>query len=234
MHRLGSWTGEPVRIVDAAVLEGDLRMDIKDDPDAPREAALFINARSQAVRIPARWRFPGDRVRISRDGERLILEPIRAPGLLDHLSEHLGPMPKGDAFEPFRGPLLIDGSSLAAIVKAESWEPHLIRLAKSSVDLAIDEVSVVQLRGAITRPKHLHLVGRMEELLGVVPILPRSADLGDVVMRIAADPTESGEDRDAGTPWIAAQAMAAGRTVLTRLPERYRGIDGLQIEVFDA
>ncbi len=37
---------------------------------------LFRNNCSQAVRIPAEFALPGDRVRISRDGDRLIPEPI--------------------------------------------------------------------------------------------------------------------------------------------------------------
>ena len=51
-----------------------------------REARLFRNNRSQAVRIPADWEMPGDRVVIRRDGERLILEPQRARGLLGLLA----------------------------------------------------------------------------------------------------------------------------------------------------
>ena len=51
-----------------------------------REARLFRNNRSQAVRIPADFELPGDRVLIRRDGERLILEPLRARGLLGLLS----------------------------------------------------------------------------------------------------------------------------------------------------
>ena len=46
-----------------------------------REAKLFRNNRSQAVRIPADFELPGDRVLIRRDGERLILEPVRSRGL---------------------------------------------------------------------------------------------------------------------------------------------------------
>ncbi len=48
----------------------------------PREARLFRNNRSQAVRIPAEFELPGDRVLISRDGDRLIIEPVRAKGLV--------------------------------------------------------------------------------------------------------------------------------------------------------
>lgn len=46
------------------------------DPKLTREAKLFRNNRSQAVRIPADWEFAGDRVRLTRDGDRLILEPV--------------------------------------------------------------------------------------------------------------------------------------------------------------
>lgn len=51
----------------------------------PREAKLFRNNKSQAVRIPADFELPGDRVMIHRDGERLIIEPVHRKNLLDVL-----------------------------------------------------------------------------------------------------------------------------------------------------
>ena len=53
-------------------------------PAAPqrKEVRLFRNNRSQAVRIPAEFELPGESVFISRDGDRLIIEPIRKKGLL--------------------------------------------------------------------------------------------------------------------------------------------------------
>jgi antitoxin VapB len=59
----------------------------------PREAKLFRNNKSQAVRIPADFEFPGDRVMIYRDGDRLIIEPVRGKNLLERLAalEPLGP-----------------------------------------------------------------------------------------------------------------------------------------------
>ncbi|MBV8034029.1 antitoxin [Roseateles sp.] len=45
----------------------------------PREAKLFRNNRSQAVRIPAEFELQGDRVLIHREGGRLIIEPIAKP-----------------------------------------------------------------------------------------------------------------------------------------------------------
>jgi len=39
-------------------------------------AKLFTHGRSQAVRLPKEFRFEGKEVRISKVGERVILEPI--------------------------------------------------------------------------------------------------------------------------------------------------------------
>jgi antitoxin VapB len=41
-------------------------------------AKLFINGRSQAVRLPKEFRFPGDKVRIRRQGDGVLLEPMIA------------------------------------------------------------------------------------------------------------------------------------------------------------
>jgi antitoxin VapB len=41
-----------------------------------RHAKLFMNGRSQAVRLPREFRMPGSEVRIRREGELVILEPI--------------------------------------------------------------------------------------------------------------------------------------------------------------
>lgn len=54
----------------------------------PKEAKLFRNNRSQAVRIPVEFEFPGDRVLIRRDGSRLIIEPVSRPtNLVELLAE---------------------------------------------------------------------------------------------------------------------------------------------------
>ena len=45
----------------------------------PKEVKLFRNNRSQAVRIPAEFELPGDRVLIHREGNKLIIEPVTKP-----------------------------------------------------------------------------------------------------------------------------------------------------------
>ena len=39
-------------------------------------AKIFKNGRSQAVRIPRRYRFEGNEVKIWKEGSRIILEPL--------------------------------------------------------------------------------------------------------------------------------------------------------------
>lgn len=48
---------------------------------APRRVRLFRNNRNQAIRIPVEFELPGDEAIISRDGNRLIIEPTHPKGL---------------------------------------------------------------------------------------------------------------------------------------------------------
>lgn len=75
------------------------------DQTPPREAKLFRNNKSQAVRIPADFELPGDRVLIRRDGEKLILEPVRRKNLLEILAD-LKPLGPEDAFPDIDDTLL--------------------------------------------------------------------------------------------------------------------------------
>jgi antitoxin VapB len=58
-----------------------------------REAKLFRNNRSQAVRIPAEFEFPGSRVLIHKEGNKLIIEPEPKADLVETLKKliPLGP-----------------------------------------------------------------------------------------------------------------------------------------------
>ncbi len=70
-----------------------------------REAKLFRNNKSQAVRIPADFELPGDRVNIYRDGNRLIIEPAPRKNLLEVLAG-LDPLGPEDQFPDVDGTLL--------------------------------------------------------------------------------------------------------------------------------
>ena len=77
----------------------------------PQTAKLFMNGRSQAVRLPAEFRFPGREVLIEREGDAVVLRakpegwddffarPSRVPD--DFLAEREDPAPEDR--ELFRG-----------------------------------------------------------------------------------------------------------------------------------
>ena len=47
-----------------------------------RHVRLFRNGRNQAVRIPVEFELPGDEAIMHRDGDRLVIEPVRRRGLI--------------------------------------------------------------------------------------------------------------------------------------------------------
>jgi antitoxin VapB len=47
-----------------------------------RHVKLFRNGRNQAVRIPVEFELPGDEAIMHRDGDRLVIEPVRKRGVL--------------------------------------------------------------------------------------------------------------------------------------------------------
>jgi antitoxin VapB len=47
-----------------------------------RHVRLFRNGRNQAVRIPVEFELPGTEAIMHRDGDRLVIEPVRRRGLV--------------------------------------------------------------------------------------------------------------------------------------------------------
>jgi antitoxin VapB len=58
-----------------------------------RHVRLFRNGRNQAVRIPVEFELPGSDAVMFRDGERLVIEPMRKRGLTA-LLDSWEPMPE--------------------------------------------------------------------------------------------------------------------------------------------
>lgn len=88
-------------------------------PTRPREpspsgegeirAKLFWNGRSQALRLPKAFRFEGDEVSIRREGEKVVLEPLKKRGWPKGYWERLRALTTGFEFpdvEPLGGRLL--------------------------------------------------------------------------------------------------------------------------------
>jgi antitoxin VapB len=55
------------------------------NPIVERRARLFRNGRNQAVRIPREFELPGNEAIIRKDGDRLIVEPVKKPNGLAEL-----------------------------------------------------------------------------------------------------------------------------------------------------
>ena len=51
-----------------------------------RHASIFRNGRNQAVRIPREFEFEGSEVLMRKEGDQLILTPVRKSRLMDLLA----------------------------------------------------------------------------------------------------------------------------------------------------
>jgi antitoxin VapB len=56
-------------------------LEVQPMPERKR-VKLFRNGRNQAVRIPVKFELPGNEAIMHRDGDRLIIEPVRKRGLI--------------------------------------------------------------------------------------------------------------------------------------------------------
>lgn len=74
-----------------------------------RAAGIFWNGGSQVVRLPREFRFEDDGVLIRRDGERVILEPVRKVDWPEGYWEDLAALRDGielEEVEPLGGELM--------------------------------------------------------------------------------------------------------------------------------
>jgi antitoxin VapB len=65
-------------------------------------AKLFINGRSQAVRLPKAFRFKGAAVKIRQEGHKIILEPMEKTAWPDGFWDIFTPDPEFEI--PFSSP----------------------------------------------------------------------------------------------------------------------------------
>lgn len=74
--------------------------------DGVREVRLFRNNRNQAIRIPVEFELPGDRATIRKEGDRLIIEPVRnkTQELIDLLAQWAKEPPLEDDFPEIEDP----------------------------------------------------------------------------------------------------------------------------------
>jgi antitoxin VapB len=61
-------------------------------------AKLFRNGNSQAVRLPREMRFKGDRVRVRKQGDTVVLEPV-----ITNVKEWFAEMDRHETADAFEG-----------------------------------------------------------------------------------------------------------------------------------
>ncbi len=76
--------------------------------DGERRVKLFKNGRNQAVRIPREFELPGDDAIMRREGDSLIIEPIRGRSLLAVLDALSRTAPLDVAFPEIADPAADD------------------------------------------------------------------------------------------------------------------------------
>jgi len=64
------------------MVQVSMQSDSSEDTKRARHVRLFRNGRNQALRIPRELELPGDEALIRKEGDRLIVEPVRRPSLL--------------------------------------------------------------------------------------------------------------------------------------------------------
>ncbi len=75
-------------------------------------AKLFQNGRSQAVRLPRAFRFKGTEVKIRKEEDKVILEPIEQTEWPDGFWDIFGSDPDFDVSEPLATkPVDLDGKT---------------------------------------------------------------------------------------------------------------------------
>ena len=75
-------------------------------------AKLFQNGRSQAVRLPREFRFKGTEVKIRREGDSVILEPLEQTAWPGGFWDTFGPDPDFGVSEPLTTkPVDLDGNT---------------------------------------------------------------------------------------------------------------------------
>ncbi|MFP3869982.1 MAG: antitoxin [Syntrophobacteria bacterium] len=66
-------------------------------------AKIFKNGRSQAVRLPKEFRFQEKEVRITKIGDKVILEPIKRTDWPDGFWDNFAPDPNFEIPKPLPG-----------------------------------------------------------------------------------------------------------------------------------
>src|SRR5258708_2151707 len=145
-----------------------------------RHVKLFRNGRNQAVRIPVEFELPGDEAIMQRDGDRLVIEPVRKRALVA-LLEAIKPLEEGfsrdrrsraGAGERVLTHYLLDTNIISDLIRNPQGRAAK-RIAKAGEDNICTSIIVAaELRSGCAKSSSKRLLKAVEDLLGEIKVLP--------------------------------------------------------------
>ncbi|MGE3848211.1 MAG: PIN domain-containing protein [Gammaproteobacteria bacterium] len=178
-----------------------------------RHATLFRNGRSQAMRIPREMEMEGTEVLIRKEGDNLILTPIRKHKLRDLLASWT-PMEEALS-ELIRNPQGTLAEKLNAL---------------DSDAICTSSVAACELRFGAELKGSVPLTERVEQRLQPLAVLSLDTPTDEHYADIRATLERSGTPIGSHDPSIAAHARSRGMTLLTRNLREFERVPGLSVE----
>lgn len=201
-------------------------------PPERSTAKLFMHSRSQAVRLPKEFRFEGTEVRVRRNGDQVILEPLeKAPtdlsrfwAELDALGPSLEPStptaaPDADAPELQERMICLDSNVVISILnmRNEKLRQRLGDALHAGTPIALPVVALHELRYGFTKsPQGEVEEQRLEKFFSLgIATLPFEADDALHAAEIRAEMHVNSVAMDPYDALVAAQAIRHGAILAT-------------------
>ncbi len=209
----------------------------------PQTAKVFMTGRSQAVRLPAEFRFQTDEVHIRRDPESGDVILSARPGnwqvFLAAVNAVEGPpddfmAERGDELHergglPLTARFMLDTNMATAMIKGLSPQA-LRRLAETPTrDIAISVITEAELLFGLAKNPATKHAGAARAFLATVAIMPWTSLTAAVYAQLRTDLEAAGTPLKALDTLIAAHAKAVGSTLVTD-DRAFRHVEGLGIE----
>ena len=203
-----------------------------------RHVKLFRNGRNQAVRIPVEFELPGDEAIMHRDGERLVIEPVRKRGLIALLKtmkpiEGKHPRDRRSRADAGGRPLtryMLDTNIISDLIRNPQGKAAK-RIAKVGEDNICTSIIVAaELRYGCAKSGSERLLKAVEDLLAEIDVLPLDVPADAEYGGIRAELEAAGKPIGGNDLLIAAHAYATGATIVTANANEFKRIRGLKVE----
>ena len=144
-----------------------------------RHVKLFRNGRNQAVRIPVEFELPGDEAIMHRDGDRLVIEPVRKRGLIallksmTPLDEQISRSGRSRAGAGARAVTryMLDTNILSDLIRNPQGKAarRIVKVGEDNICTSI--IVAAELRYGCAKSGSKRLLKAVEDLLGEIAVL---------------------------------------------------------------